>query len=188
VAAQLADRHTLLSDGQFFVITADGAVFCHKIPAFEFIDAPGHVVEPAFKMGGPPVAANPQDRTVFCTGQGLIVLTWDGGVFGHHFENANTIGPAFRYQGPPVAAKQGVDKWVTLMGQNLLVVTDDGRVFCHEIDGTTVKDAFQVPGPAVAAQAVDHYLLTDGSTKIYVITNDGRVFLHPTSGFAPAVK
>jgi hypothetical protein len=190
VAAQPVDRHVLLDFGRLFVITANGGVFRHMIPNFEFFDEPGHFVEPAVKLDGPPVAANPQDRTVFCTGEGLIVLTWDGGVFGHRFEGDHGIGPAFRYDGPPVAANKGVDKWVAFMGTSpryLLVFTDDGRAFCHEIAGTTVKDAFQVPGPPVAAQPVDHYLLIDG-TKIYVITNDGRVFQHPTAGFGTIIK
>jgi hypothetical protein len=190
VAAQPVDRHVLLSGGRLLVITANGDVFCHRIPNFEFFDEPRQFVEPAFRLDGPPVAANPQDRSVFRAGSGLIVLTWDGGVFGHRLEDGNKIGPAFRYDGPPVAANKGVDKWVVLLGhspQYLLVVTDDGRAFCHEIEGTTVKDAFPVPGPPVAAQPVDHYLLTEGS-KIYVITNDGRVFQHLTVGFDPIIK
>jgi hypothetical protein len=80
------------------------------------------------------VAANPQDRTVFCTGEGLIVLTWGGGVFGHRFEGDHGIGPAFRYDGPPVAA-QPVDHHLLIDGTKIYVITNDGRVFQHPTAG-----------------------------------------------------
>ena len=187
VASREQDHWVRRRAGRILVITQDGQVFAHDVPDFMFIDsARHHTVDPARQLSGPPVAANQQDKYVFPTARGLMVITQDGEVFGHDI-TADGIGPSFKYGGDTVAARPG-DKWVLVLRENLIVITESGEVFCHPTTRDEVKPAFPVAGPpgGVATNPADRYVFGTGNA-IFVITTNGDVFAHPTTGFAPHI-
>jgi hypothetical protein len=74
-----------------------------------------------FQLGGPAVAANPQDKWLLAMDNRLLVVTDDGRVFVHEVVE-NTIGVPFQLGGPAVAANPQ-DRWLLAMDNRLLVVT-----------------------------------------------------------------
>ena len=139
----------------------------------------GDTVGDALQLGGPEVAANPQDVWVLALGNRILVITNDGRVFAHEI-SGDTIGVPFQLGGPPIAASPQ-DKRVLVLGSRLLVVTSDGRVFAHEVSGNTIGVAFQLGGPPVAANQQDKQVLVL-ENRLLVVTSDGRVFAHEVSG------
>lgn len=174
VGANPQDKWVLEGYTSIVVITQYGDVFGHDLVP----NAEGQLtVGAAVQFTGPKVAANPPDKWVLNFGDQLVVITQDGGVFGHSFGAAG-IGEPYQLEGPKVAANPP-DKWVLRHGDRIIVITDDGRVFGHELDfgNKTVGEPYQFDGPAVAANFPDKWVLIVFDT-ILVITQDGAVFAH----------
>lgn len=175
VGANPQDKWVLEGYTSLVVITQYGDVFGHDLVP----DAEGHLtVGAAVQFEGPKVAANPPDKWVLNLGDHLVVVTQDGGVFGHTFDGATAIGEPFKFQGQPVGSRTE-DRWVLRHGDRLIVITEDGGVFGHELDiaGKVVGDAYPFQGPNVAANQPDHWVLIAFDT-ILVVTTDGGVFAH----------
>jgi hypothetical protein len=136
-----------------FEAVGDNSVFAHEVV--------GNTIAPAFQLGGPNVAGNPQDKWVLVMGNRILVVTQEGDVFVHEV-SGNTVGVPFRLGGPKVAANPQ-DKWLLVMGNRLLVVTDKGDVFVHEVSGNTVGVPFRLGGPKVAANWQDIRVLVMGN-------------------------
>ena len=65
----------------------DGKVFVH--------DVTSNIIGVPFQLGGPPVAANPNDKHVLVMGNRILVILNDGRVFVHDI-SGNTIGTPFQ--------------------------------------------------------------------------------------------
>ena len=154
-----------------FETTEVGLVFAH--------DVAGNSIGVPFQLGGPKVAANPQDKWVLVVGNRILVVTKDSSVFAHDVAG-NSIGVPFQLGGPKVAANPQ-DKWVLVMGNRILVVTKDGSVFAHDIAGNSIGVPIQLGGPKVAANPQDKWVLVVGN-RILVVTKDGSVFAHDIAG------
>jgi len=175
VGANPQDKWVLEGYTSIVVITQYGDVFGHDLGP----ETDGRLrVGAAVQFTGPKVAANPPDKWVLNFGDQLVVVTQDGGVFGHAFDGATTIGEPYQLQGPPVAANDS-DKWVLRHGDRIVVITADGRVFGHELNfvDKTVAEAYQFQGPPVAARFPDKWVLIAFNTFL-VVTQEGAVFGH----------
>jgi hypothetical protein len=137
----------------------EDGVFVHEVS--------GNTIAPAFRLGGPSVAANPQDEWVLVMGTRVLVVTQAGEVFARDI-TGTTIGVPFQLGGPKVAANPQ-DKWLLAMGARLLVITKSGDVFVHEVSDTTIGVPFQLGGPDVAANPQDKWLLAMGN-RLLVVT------------------
>ncbi|MFF5369691.1 hypothetical protein, partial [Streptomyces sp. NPDC013187] len=121
------------------------------------------------------------DRFVVTMGNRIIVITQNGGVFGHDI-NGNTVGPAFAFGGSKVAFNGSVDRFVVTMGNRIIVITQNGGVFGHDINGNTVGLAFAFGGSKVAVNGTfDRFVVTTGN-RIIVTTQDGGVWAHDVNG------
>ncbi|MDO8478383.1 MAG: DUF4185 domain-containing protein [Candidatus Rokubacteria bacterium] len=148
-----------------------GSVYGHELSA-DSIGVP-------FRLGGPAVAARPEDKWVTAVDGRILVTTAIGATFAHEVAGTG-IGTPFKLSGPPVGARPE-DKWTAAIGDRLLVGTSDGRVFAHRVTTNVVEAAVQLSGPKVGARPEDRWVLTtrDG---LLVVTTDGRVFRHSIVG------
>jgi Cysteine-rich secretory protein family len=109
-------------------ILSAAALFMFLSPAFS-----QNTMAFAFKFDGSKVAFNRDlDRFVVTMGNRVIVITWDGDVFGHDVAG-NTIGEAFKFGGSKVAFNRELDRFVVTMGSRTIVMTKDGDVWGHDI-------------------------------------------------------
>jgi hypothetical protein len=125
------------------------------------------------KMTAPfPVAFNGDiDRFVVTTGNRIIVIRRDGGVFGHDI-NANLVGPAFGFGGSKVAFNGDIDRFVLTMNNRIIVIRRDGQVFGHDVNANTIANAFGYSGSKVAFNGdIDRFVLTMNN-RIIVIRRD----------------
>jgi hypothetical protein len=189
VAANPQDRWVFMGAGsatKIVVINRAGEVFYHPIG-----DRIGDHVQLQVPDGG--VAAKPQDKWVLNVGLYILVITQEGRVFAHKWDQdlfvgpggegaslINKIDPAFQLKGPNVAANPQ-DKWVLHDRFNrIVVITRDGDVFAHPYSGGDHIDEhvqLQVPDGGVAAKPQDKWVLMHGE-YIVVVTEDGGVFAH----------
>ncbi|WP_405419308.1 hypothetical protein [Streptomyces erythrochromogenes] len=173
------DRFVVTMGNRIIVTTQSGGVFGHDV--LLFLGSPISVGS-AFALGGSKVAFNGAfDRFVVTMGNRIIVITENGGVFGHDV-TGNTVGPAFAFGGSKVAFNRAFDRFVVTMGNRIIVITENGGVFGHDVTGNTVGPAFAFGGSKVAFnRAFDRFVVTMGN-RIIVTTQDGGVWAHDING------
>lgn len=149
----------------------------------------------AYKLAGPPVAAQPQDKWI-PSGElydRIAVVTEEGRFFVHSLglngRSERTVEEARELATPQRVATNPADKHVVAVGDNLLVITESGDVFAHPWVQRRIPPSYEVGaaqklnGPPVAAKSIDRFVVDGGGGTILVTTTDGRVFCHQLSTY-----
>src|SRR5262249_45311910 len=111
------------------------------------------VLQPVFQFGGAKIGFNTLDRFMVALGNGLVVITDDGDLFGAQVDIENrVIGPVSQFVGgdstapTPRIGFNTRDRFMLADTPSLYVITGDGNVFAADADFATRKigTVFQV--------------------------------------------